>query len=249
MALPQDPSALIAQLDGMHSSASVAATNAAAAVKHLTTVERLLCEIYRGSDHARQSCGWLSRTHGQEEHRLDFIVTEKRLKHIKSLLGVSASVVGAAAGYARAAKDEETAYGPLLEALKTLDEDATAARTEGWIEAVGTDDDDGVAAKRAALFDSARWFWALHGKLGDLQYATQDARIEASEASRLAHKCATDSITTIDEAPAVPELAAASGQQLTRVTESLGTARHLLRQYLEQLATTFGAAAETVDKK
>jgi len=224
------------------------ATNAAAAVKHLTTVENLLCEIYRGCDHARQSCGWLSRAHGQEAHRLDFIVTEKRMKHIKSLLGVSAAVVGAAAGYARAARDEETAYGPLLEALRTLDEDTTTARTEGWIEAAGTDD-EAVAAKRAALFDSARWFWALHSKLGDLQYGTQDARIEASEAARLARKCATDSITTIDEAPAFPELAAASGQQLTRVAESLGTARQMLRQYLEQLATTFGAAAETVDKK
>ncbi len=244
MALPKDPDALKARLEELQTAADAAANGAAEAVKQLVPVEGMLCDIYRGCDHSRQACGWLSRANGQEEHRLGFMVFDKRLKHVKTLLGVSASVVSAAAGYARMSRDEAVAYGPLLASLATLAADIETAKEEGWLE--GQNGDEDVAAKRAALFDSARWFWSLHGRLADLQYAAQDSRLEAQEAASISHKCAIDARTTLEEAPPFPDLSAVSGKQLEQVSGGLSAGRATFMEYLGRLAGVFESASSTV---
>jgi hypothetical protein len=244
MALPKDPAALKARLEELQEAADTAANSAAEAVKQLVPVENMLCEIYRGCDHSRQACAWMSRANGQEEHRLEFMVFDKRLKHVKTLLGMSASVVAAAAGYARMSRDEAVAYGPLIASLDTLSADAETAKAEGWLE--GQNGDDEVAAKRAALFDSARWFWSLHGRLADLQYATQDARLEAQEAARVSHKCAVDATATLDEAPAFPTMSAAAGKQMEQVAGGLSAGRATFTEYLGRIAGVFESASATV---
>jgi hypothetical protein len=244
MALPKDPVALKARLEELRTSAETAADCAAEAVQQLVPVEGMLCDIYRGCDHSRQACAWMSRANGQEEHRLEFMVFDKRLKHVKTLLGVSASVVSAAAGYARMSRDEAVAYGPLIASLDTLSADAATAKEEGWLE--GQNGDDSVATKRAALFDSARWFWALHGRIADMQYATQDARLEAQEAAKVSHKCAVDAATTLDDAPAFPEMAAAAGKQMEQVSGGLAAGRATFTEYLGRLAGVFESASATV---
>lgn len=233
MQLPQDCSKLATTLAVQ---ADVADKSADLAGKNKTTLLPLAAQfpmIARACNLGQMATTWFAKVTGLEEDRLEMMAAEKRFKHVKGLVAGIESIPTVVNAHAMAACELAAFFPVLAEALEALAEDIKLGQDEGWLDKPNPDET--TSAKQRKVYESASWFWALHARLADLQYASEDKRIEAAELTTVSKSMLGKALEIANTIPEPPE-ASESNQQVLQVQQQMRAAKTLLVSTITTIA-------------
>jgi hypothetical protein len=242
MQLPKDCAQLATALAVQAEVADKAADQAGRNKSKLFSLNTDLDLVSRTTNLGQMATTWFAKIGGMETDRLAMISAEKRFKHAKGLVAGAQSIAAATNAYALAAAELAAFFPVLAEALEALALDMKKGQDEGWLDMQNAD--EATATKQRKVYESASWFWALHARLADLQYAAEDKRIEASELSAVTKTVLAQAIGIIDAIPDPPS-PEDPPQQIVQVQKQMRGAKTILRESVSHMAGLLEGEFET----
>ena len=242
MQIPKDCKQVAIALSAQAAIADKASDAAGKTKIGLDRSSSILSGIVQSCNLGQMAATWYVKMSGQESHRIDMITAEKRFKLIKGILSGVEALSGAAAASAQTAA-EYTAFFPVIaEAIESLDKDVQRGKVEGWLDQSGAGNPE-IAEKQRQVYESASWFWGLHGRLGDMQLTSQDARVELKEMASVTVGVISQAGTLIDSIPSAPVLEGHS-TQAAAVAAQYGKATKHVAQLLAELSELLSPALD-----